>query len=68
MAIQLTKPKELDRILRYPSGRSERLARKGELPHIVLPVGQIRFTSGDIESILETARRKARPVNERRSE
>ena len=65
---ELVKPKELDRILRYPLGRSQRLARKGELPHIVLPAGQIRFTSGDIESILETARRKSRPANESRSE
>ncbi len=35
---------ELDRRLRYPSGRSRRLARKNLIPHIRLPNGEIRFS------------------------
>lgn len=34
---------DLDTMLRYPPGRSERLARKGQIPFLQLPDGQIRF-------------------------
>ncbi len=33
----------MDARLRYPRGRSARLARKGLIPHVKLPDGEIRF-------------------------
>lgn len=41
--MKLLTPKDVDAILRYPSGRATRLARAGKLPHIMLPDGEIRF-------------------------
>lgn len=43
---------EVDRLLRYPVGRSERLARRGLMPHIVLPDGEIRFHHAAIEKMI----------------
>ena len=36
-------PGDLDRRLSYRRGRSARLARKGLIPHVLLPDGEIRF-------------------------
>jgi hypothetical protein len=47
---------EVDRLLRYPRGRSLRLARTGRLPAIRLPDGELRFRVGDIEALLVTGR------------
>ncbi|MDI9430735.1 MAG: MerR family DNA-binding transcriptional regulator [Planctomycetota bacterium] len=44
--------REVDRLLRYPVGRTARLARQGLLPHIVLPDGSIRFTADHVEQIV----------------
>lgn len=43
MDTQLLTPSEIDSRLRYPSGRSVKLARKGLIPSVVLPDGEIRF-------------------------
>jgi hypothetical protein len=51
MTIELLKPKEVDLLLRYPSGRSQRLARQGKIPHVLLPDGEIRFRQSDIERL-----------------
>jgi hypothetical protein len=48
----LLKPYELDSQLRYPAGRSARLARRGLIPHVVLPDGEIRFDPELIEAWL----------------
>ena len=40
---------DLDSLLRFPHGRSERLAKRGEIPHIVLPTGDIRFSHDAID-------------------
>lgn len=50
--IQFLKPSELDSRLRYPAGRSLRLARKGLIPHVKLPDGEIRFDAGVVEQWL----------------
>ena len=42
----------IDKILRYPSGRFRRLARKGLIPHVVLPEGELRFDPVEIEKWL----------------
>jgi len=49
---------EVDRMLRYPSGRAVRLARAGKLPHIALPDGEIRFDKAEIEKLLTNKRRE----------
>jgi len=46
----LMTPQDLDALLRFPNGRSVRLARRGIFPHIRLPDGSIRF---DVDQIAE---------------
>jgi hypothetical protein len=52
----LLMPHDVDRILRYPSGRSERLAKAGKLPCIRLPDGSIRFDEDQIKTLLAANR------------
>jgi hypothetical protein len=54
MTTRLLIPIELDRLLRYPAGRSERLAKRGKIPHIKLPGGEVRFRPEDVDAILAT--------------
>lgn len=49
---RLLVPREVDRLLRYPRGRAARLARNGQLRHVVLPDGEIRFRREDIDRLL----------------
>lgn len=46
-------PEDVDRRLSWPAGRSLRLARRGKLPHIILPDGEIRFEWESIEAMLQ---------------
>jgi len=50
--IDLLKPREVDLMLRYPAGRSARLAKRGLLPCVRLPDGEIRFREKDLQRIL----------------
>lgn len=43
---------EVDDLLRLPRGRSERLARRGKLPCVKLPSGDIRFREEEIQRII----------------
>ena len=43
---------EIDKRLRWPLGRAERLARRGKLPHVVLPDGAIRFRWRSVRCLL----------------
>lgn len=43
---------ELDKLLRWPLGRSERLAKKRRIPHIILPDGEIRVRWMDIKPLI----------------
>jgi len=52
MNIRLLKPEEVDLLLRYPSGRTLRLAKKGKIPFISLPDGEIRFDEQHIQKLL----------------
>jgi len=52
MEIELLKPKEVDLLLRYPFGKTARLAKAGKIPYIQLPDGQIRIREDEIESLL----------------
>lgn len=51
MSKTLLMPREVDRILRYPRGRSLKLAKAGRLAFIRLPDGEIRFDQSVIEKI-----------------
>ncbi len=46
------RPEEIDARLNWALGRAERLARRGKLPHVVLPDGSIRFEWESIEALL----------------
>jgi hypothetical protein len=48
-------PREVDLLLRYPAGRSKRLAKAGKIPHVILPDGQYRFRALEIERLLADA-------------
>ena len=48
--------REVDRILRYPRGRSKQLALDGKLPCIILPDGEIRFDEVEINRVLTSIR------------
>lgn len=43
---------EVDRRLKWPVGRADRLARRGRLPHIRLPDGSLRFEWPAIEQLI----------------
>ena len=48
----LLMPREVDRLFRYPRGRSLRLAKAAQLPFIRLPDGEIRFDQEQINRVL----------------
>ena len=58
MRERLLTPDEVDKLLRYPRGRSARLARAGRLPSIALPDGELRFDPEAIERMIATAQGK----------
>jgi hypothetical protein len=62
--LALTAPEDVDRALAWKPGRAERLARRGILPHIVLPDGEIRFDLREVQALLKhvKADRKLRVV------
>ena len=45
-------PEDIDKRLSWPLGRAERLARRREIPHVVLPDGSVRFTWEQIEPLI----------------
>jgi len=51
---ELLTGREVDRLLRYPRGRSARLARRGDIPHVELPDGEIRFDPSVLRDWLNT--------------
>jgi len=47
-------PEEVDVEFGWPLGKAERLARRGVLPHYVLPDGKtIRFARDEVESLVQ---------------
>jgi len=51
--MNLSTPEEIDVLLRWTAGRADRLAKKGQLPHYVLPDGvTIRFDQAEIEAMV----------------
>ncbi len=43
---------QIDKRLNWSLGRAEKLARRGNLPHVVLPDGAIRFEWDSIEPLV----------------
>ncbi|MFH1266904.1 MAG: hypothetical protein ABIK89_14340 [Planctomycetota bacterium] len=50
---ELIYPEEVDKRLNWPLGRAERLARRGRLPHVILPDGAIRFSWPDVDQLIK---------------
>jgi hypothetical protein len=46
-------PEDVDRRLNWPLGRAERLARRGRLPHVVLPDSSVRFEWESVQSLIQ---------------
>ncbi|GMV81487.1 MAG: hypothetical protein AMXMBFR7_26710 [Planctomycetota bacterium] len=45
-------PDEVDALCRWTPGRAEKLARRGKIPHFVLPDGSIRFDRADVAAFI----------------
>jgi hypothetical protein len=41
--LEILLPEEVDKRLRWPLGRAERLAHRRRLPHLFLSTGEVRF-------------------------
>lgn len=50
--MELLESADVDRRLRWPIGRAKHLARRGKLPHLVLPDGEIRFRWEELERLI----------------
>ena len=53
MLTELLYADDIDSRLNWPPGRTSRLARKGKLPHYVLPDGSIRLRWEEIEPLVQ---------------
>lgn len=49
----LVYPEDIDRGLNWPLGKATRLARRGKLPHVVLPDKSLRFEWARITALLK---------------
>lgn len=45
-------PEAVDKLLNWPLGRAQRLARRRKLPHVILPDGSIRFDPSEVDGFL----------------
>lgn len=52
---------DVDRRLSWPVGRAERMARRGKLPHVLLPDGAIRFRWSQIVPLIESKFAASKP-------
>jgi hypothetical protein len=43
---------DIDRRLNWPCGKAERMAKRGKLPHLVLPDGSIRFRLSAVRKLI----------------
>jgi len=53
MSTELLYAEDIDFRLNWPPGRTSQLARKGKLPHYVLPDGSIRLRWEEIEPLVQ---------------
>ncbi len=52
MRQKLLKAGEVDILFRYPTGRTMRLVRQGQIPYIQLPDGEIRINEETIKKLM----------------
>lgn len=60
----LIAPEDVDRRMKWRFGRAERLARRRQLPHVLLPDGTIRFRWEEIERLIVAVPAVAAGVND----
>jgi len=53
MTTHLLSDDEAAKVLRMLPSRLKRLARAGQVPHILLPDGEIRFDAGDLAAWIQ---------------
>jgi hypothetical protein len=56
---QLLGPGEVAALTNLTAGRITRMAKRGELPHLVMPDGGILFDAVDVAAWIRTCRRPA---------
>jgi predicted site-specific integrase-resolvase len=56
MTQRLLTPQDVSLLLTIPTRRVIRLVRRGLIPHIVMPDGELLFDSSDLESWIESRR------------
>jgi hypothetical protein len=56
MNSELLIPEEVDRLLRFPTGRTARLIRKGLLPAVRLPDGSVRVRAAELHEWIDQHR------------
>jgi hypothetical protein len=44
--------REIDRLFGWPAGKAEKLAKRGKLPHYLLPDGSVRFCRDEILALI----------------
>jgi hypothetical protein len=52
MNTELLCPEEIDKRLNWPIGRALKLARRGMLPHYLLPDGAVRFRWAEVDALV----------------
>lgn len=57
----LLTPRECDEYLRFPRGRSARLARRGLMDAVTLPDGSLRFRRAELQRLIDGAPDQADP-------
>lgn len=58
MDIELLKPVEVSLLLRWQQRQLMRLVKLNQIPHVVLPNGEIRFEKAEIDKLIEQGRRR----------
>lgn len=61
MALEILTPDEVGELLRLPANRVILLARRGEIPYLMID-GRLRFDAGDVEGWLRSNRNGGRPA------
>ena len=59
MTTQLLNPADAAAVLMLTPAQVRTLVRKGQLPHVALPNGEVRFDPDDIRRWVETRKRPA---------
>jgi hypothetical protein len=61
---ELIYPEDVDKRLNWPLGRAERLAKRGRLPHRILPDGSIRFSWPEVSQLIQRVPVRSTAVND----